>query len=204
MTWASHGNVIIVSFEDTAEEMLRPRVEAAQGDLERVFDIVVPNDQGPVVLPSDLRELEACVQDAQARLLIIDPIVAAIDTAFDAHKDQHVRSVLAQLADLAEQENLAVAMVGHLNKAPSREAYIRVANSVAFWNAARSVVLVTEDPDEPDAHRLVAQRKANLARLAPIERHRIESIILPEHRRPGDRQPDRDVAHGVHRARPRR
>ena len=49
------GNVIIVSFEDTTEEMLRPRVEAAQGNLERVFDIVVPKDQGPLVLPSDLR-----------------------------------------------------------------------------------------------------------------------------------------------------
>ena len=40
-----------------------------------------------------------------------------------------------------------------------------VANSVAFWNASRSVVLITEDPDEPDAHRLVTQRKANYARL---------------------------------------
>jgi archaellum biogenesis ATPase FlaH len=174
------GNVVIVSYEDTAEEMLRPRVEAAGGDLSRVFHIVVPEHQGPVVLPGDLAELRACVREIQARLVIVDPVVAAIDVALDAHKDQHVRSVLAELAALAEQEDLAIAMVGHLNKAPSREAYIRVANSVAFWNAARSVVLVTEDPDEPDSHRLVAQRKANFARLAPIERHRIEPIVLPD------------------------
>jgi len=158
--------------------MLRPRVEAAGGDLGCVFDIVVPEHQGPVVLPSDLRELRECVRAVQARLLIVDPIVAAIDISFDAHKDQHVRAVLAELASLAEQEELAVAMVGHLNKAPSRDAYIRVANSVAFWNASRSVVLVTEDPEEPDDVRLVAQRKANFARLAPIERHRIEPMVL--------------------------
>jgi archaellum biogenesis ATPase FlaH len=172
------GNVIIVSYEDTTEEMLRPRVEAAGGDLQRVFDVVVPEHQGPVVLPSDLSELRACIRDVEAKLLIVDPIVAAIDVSFDAHKDQHVRAVLAELAALAEDEDLAVTMVGHLNKAPSREAYVRVANSVAFWNASRSVVLVTEDPNEPEEVRLVAQRKANFARLAPIERHRIESIVL--------------------------
>jgi hypothetical protein len=172
------GNVIIVSYEDTTEEMLRPRVQAAGGDLERVFDIVVPEHQGPVVLPSDLSELRECVRSVQAQLVILDPVVAAIDVSFDAHKDQHVRVVLAELAALAEEENLGVAMVGHLNKAPSSEAYLRVANSVAFWNASRSVVLVTEDPDESDMGRLVAQRKANFARLAPIERHRIEPMVL--------------------------
>lgn len=172
------GNVIIVSYEDTTEEMLRPRVEAAGGDLKRVFDIIVPEHQGPVVLPSDLSELRECVRSVQAQLVIVDPVVAAIDVSYDAHKDQHVRAVLAELAALTEQENLGLAMVGHLNKAPSREAYIRVANSVAFWNASRSVVLVTEDPEQPDDVRLVAQRKANFARLAPIERHRIEPITL--------------------------
>ena len=178
--------MIIVSYEDTTEEMLRPRVEAAGGDLGRVFDIVVPDHQGPVVLPSDLAELRECVRSVQARLVIIDPVVAAIDVNYDAHKDQHVRAVLAELAAVAAEEEIAVAIVGHLNKAPSRDAYIRVANSVAFWNAARSVVLVTEDPDEPDSHRLVAQRKANFARLAPIERHRIDAIILFRRKREAD------------------
>jgi AAA domain len=179
---AEAESVVLVSFEDTAEEVLRPRIEAAEGDLSRVFEIVLPDQHGinPVCLPGDLDELRVCVREVAARLIIIDPIVAAIDVTFDAHKDQHVRSVLAGLSELAEQEDLAVAMVGHLNKTPSREAHIRIANSVAFWNAARSVVLVTEDADEPDAHRLVAQRKANYSRLAPIERHRLETIVLPE------------------------
>ena len=50
---------------------------------------------------------------------------------------------------------------------------------MAFWNAARSVVLVTEDGDEDNGPRLIAQRKANLAALAPVERHRLEEIVLP-------------------------
>ena len=107
---------------------------------------------------------------------MIDPIVAAFVTELNAWKDQDVRSVLGRLAELAEHADCAVAIVGHLNKAPSTDAYIRVANSIAFWNASRSVVLVTEDGDGDS--RLIAQRKANYARLCPVERHRVEEIQL--------------------------
>jgi hypothetical protein len=71
-------------------------------------------------------------------------------------------------------------MVGHLNRAPSTEAYLRIANSVAFWNGARSVVLITPDGDESSGQVLVAQRKVNYARLAPIERHVLEEVVLPD------------------------
>jgi AAA domain len=131
-----------------------------------------------VRLPRDVADLQRLIREVAARLVVVDPIVAALDTALDSHKDQHVRTVLAQLAAITEEETCSIAMVGHLNKAPSRDAYVRVANSVAFWNAARSVVLVTEDPDEPEDQRLVAQRKANWAKLRPVERHRLEEIVL--------------------------
>ncbi len=176
------GDVLIVSFEDPAAEVLRPRVEAAGGDLRRVHELIVAGHEGidPVCLPRDAAELQRVVDEIEARLVIIDPIVAAIAVELDSYKDQHVRSVLATLAELADRSDCAITYVGHLNKTPSREVYVRVANSTAFWNAARSVVLVTEDsPDEPDL-RLVAQAKANWARHRPVERHRIESIVLPD------------------------
>src|SRR5262249_29969315 len=110
----------------------------------------------------------------------IDPIVAAIDSAFDAYKDQHVRQLLEQLWRISREEDCAIAMVGHLNRVPSTDAYLRIANSSAFWNASRSVVLITEDGAEENGLRLVAQRKANLAGLAPVERHRLEEVILPD------------------------
>jgi hypothetical protein len=172
---------VIVSYEDTAAEVLRPRIEAAGGDPSRVH-AVVPEHRDyvePVALPRDVIAVEQLVRSVQAKLLIIDPIVAAIVAELDAHKDQHVRIVLARLAEVAEEIDCAVAIVGHLNKAPSTDAYIRVANSVAFWNAARSVVLITEDNGDDDS-RLITQRKANYARLRPVERHRIESIVLPD------------------------
>jgi hypothetical protein len=171
---------VVVSFEDTAAEILRPRVEAAQGDSDLVHEMYWEGDGlATVQLPRDLLDLQRLVHSVEAKLIVIDPIVAAIETSLDAHKDQHVRHVLDWLARLAVDEDAAVALVGHLNKAPSTEAYIRVANSIAFWNACRSVVLVTEDGDDEDS-RLVAQRKANWARLRPVERHRVEEVLLPD------------------------
>jgi putative DNA primase/helicase len=174
------ADVIFVSLEDPAAEVIRPRVEAAGGDLRRVHELVVGEGYETLRLPTDTDDLAQLVQDVTARLVIIDPIVAAIETDYDSHKDQHVRAVLARLAAIAEKHTCAIPMVGHLNKAPSKDAYLRVANSVAFWNASRSVVLVTEDSNEPDEHRLVAQRKNNWSRMRPVERHRIETIILPD------------------------
>jgi hypothetical protein len=175
------GDVIIVSFEDAAEEVLRPRLEAAGGDLTRVHETVFGEASSveAVRLPNDLQRLQSLVETVETRLLIIDPIVAAMDTRLDAHKDQHVRAVLGGLAQLAETAECAVVIVGHLNKAPSSEAFVRIANSIAFWNAARSVVLVTEDPEDPDELRLVAQRKANYSRRGSVERHQIDEIVLP-------------------------
>jgi hypothetical protein len=173
------GATLIISFEDTAEEILRPRLEAAGADLELTHQVVLANDAfGCVQLPQHVEELVFLANEAEAKLIIIDPIVAAIDVTHDAHKDQHVRSVLARLAQLAEDLDCAVALVAHLNKTPSMQEHIRVGGSTAFWNACRSVVFVGGNPDEDE--RLIMQRKANYARPRPPERHRIEEVILPD------------------------
>lgn len=218
LTDGEAGTAIVVSFEDRADEVLRPRIEAARGDLDRVFTMDVSLDAGGmVVLPRDLAELERHVRDVDARLVVIDPIVAAIDLTLDAHRDQDVRSVLAQLVALAGEKEFALAAVGHLNKAPTRDAYLRIANSTAFYNAARSVVLVTPDPTDPERDRLLTQTKANYSRLVPVQRHRIEEILL-DYRDPVTGQQvvtsrlvyvedaddvDRDDVLGDHRSAPR-
>ena len=171
-------DTIYVTFEDTADEVLKPRLLAAGGDPERVHELVCTdaNSLASFTLPGDLEDLRAAVRSCSARLVVIDPIVAAIDATLDAYKDQHVRQVLAELWRVSREETCAVVLIGHLNRVPSTDGYLRIANSMAFWNACRSVVLITED--EGEDMRLVAQRKANLARLAPVERHALEEVTL--------------------------
>jgi hypothetical protein len=173
---------IYVSFEDTADEVITPRLLAAGADTNRVHELVLTDAEAldSFSLPRDIDDLQGIVRDRSARLVVIDPIVAAVEAKLDAYKDQHVRQVLAQLWRVGREEDCAIAMVGHLNRVPSTDAYLRIGNSTAFWNASRSVILVTQDGDDESDLRLIAQRKANLARLAPVERHRVEEIVLPD------------------------
>ena len=173
------GSVIVVSYEDTLEEILRPRAEAAGAVLDRMLELVVPvEDGGAIMLPRDVDRLGREMAETGARLVIIDPILAALALDLDAHRDQDVRVVLARLAALAEDHTCAIALVLHLNKTPSRDAYLRISSSTGFYNAARSVVLVVPDPEEPEQHRLVAQVKSNWSRRSAVQRHVLEEIVL--------------------------
>jgi hypothetical protein len=167
------GAVIYVSYEDPAQAVLRPRLEAAGADLDAV--VILEENGALPVFPDDLPELHERARGEGAGLIVVDPITAAISLKLDAHKDRDIRVLLGQLAALAQQLELAVLMIGHLNKAPSRDAYIRLSGSVAFYNAARSVATITLDPEDEDS-RLLAQHKANWMRLAPVERHRLEPV----------------------------
>jgi AAA domain/Primase C terminal 1 (PriCT-1) len=167
------GNVLIVSYEDAAAQVLRPRYEALGGNIDRLFELYVDPADGSVSFPTDLGELDRHVRETGARAVLIDPVSASIDLRLDAHKDQDVRVVLGQLAHLAERERLAIVMNAHVNKATSADPYLRINGSTAFYNAARSVLTVTRDPEEPDEHRLLAHHKNNYGRLAAVERWRV-------------------------------
>ena len=175
---AAGGDVLIVSYEDAAAQVLRPRFEALNGDLDRLHELYVDVLDGNVSFPADLGELGRHIRETQARAVLIDPVSASIDLKLDAHKDQDVRVVLGQLAHLAERERLAIAMNAHLNKSPSENPYLRINGSTAFYNAARSVLTVTRDRDEPDWHRLVAHHKSNYGPLAPVERWRVVPVTV--------------------------
>jgi AAA domain/Bifunctional DNA primase/polymerase, N-terminal len=178
VTRAGH-NVLIVSYEDAAEQVLRPRFEALDGKLERLHELYVDPLDGSVSFPTDLPELERHARALDARMVVIDPVSAAIDLRLDSHRDQDVRVVLGQLAKLAERERLAIVQNAHLNKAPSTDPYLRINGSTAFYNAARSVLTVSEDPLDRETQRLVAHHKSNYGPLAPVQRWKIEAVSVP-------------------------
>ncbi len=182
LSWAATitlagADVLVISYEDDAEQVLRPRFEAAGGDLERLHELSVEAKDGMIILPLDLDELARHVRETHARMLIIDPVSASIDLKLDAHRDQDVRVVLGHLAELAERERLACLQIAHLNKAPGSDPYLRINGSTAFYNAARSVLTVTRD-SEGDSLRLVAHHKSNWGALSDVERWRIRPAAL--------------------------
>ena len=170
-------HVVVATAEDARSSVVVPRLTSAGADLDRVHfvDVFREGIAGDPVLPDDVDALEDEMRRVGARLLIVDPIVAHLSGQIDAHKDQSVRRVLARLKRLAESLNASAVGILHLNKASSTEIFSRVSGSVGFQGAARSMLLVAPDPQDPEGpDRILAQAKSNVGPVAASLRFRIE------------------------------
>ncbi len=166
---APQGDVVLVSAEDDPADTIRPRLEAAGADLQRVHVLdgieYIDDDGMPqrrpwsftdvAVLETRLRALPDC------SLLIVDPLSAYLGGT-DSHVNADVRALLAPLAEMAARCGVAVLCVSHLNKG-SGPAIYRTTGSLAFVAAARSVFAVAKDKNHAN-RRLVLPIKCNLAK----------------------------------------
>jgi RecA-family ATPase len=157
------GNVLIMSAEDTAEDTIKPRLQAAGADEQRIINLshaLIRGEEQPLEIPADLPLIAAKIKELQARLLIIDPLMAFLCGA-DANKDQEIRRVLYKLSRIAEKHRCAVVCMRHLNKNSTGKAIYRGNSSIAVIGHARTGLLVAQDPD--DQHkRILAVSKCNL------------------------------------------
>lgn len=162
------AGVIIMTAEDGLGDTIRPRLEAAGADLSRVValtDIDDGREHRPPAFPGDVGPLEQLIRATGAALVIIDPLMAYLDSKLDSHKDQDIRRALSPLARLAESTGAALVIIRHLNKAKGGPAIYRGAGSMGISGAARAALMVASDPDasEDDNARVLALYKANLA-----------------------------------------
>src|SRR5262249_22936941 len=150
-----------------AADTIRPRLEAAGADLDRIHIFHAVRREGHEVIPSlpeNLPELERAIRDRHAELVVIDPLMAYLGGGVDAHRDQDVRRALAPLAKMVERTGAAGLAVRHLNKggASGGNPLYRGGGSIGIIGAARSGLLVARDPDDPE-RRVFAVTKSNLA-----------------------------------------
>jgi putative DNA primase/helicase len=163
------GSVLLVSAEDDPADTLRPRLEAAGADLQRVHILdrvsFLDEEGNPRTRPWSFRDSEALElkfsELPDCKLLVIDPISAYL-AGTDSHKNSDVRSLLAPLTEMAARSGVAVLAVSHLNKSAGPAIY-RTSGSLAFVAAARAVYAVAKDKENP-ARRLVLPIKSNLSR----------------------------------------
>lgn len=178
------ADVLVVTYEDHIASVVRPRLEAASADLGRIHDLGIAEDgtEELLTLPRDIELIQEAIERTHARLLLVDPIVASLGGEVNSHRDQDIRRVLAPLAQLAEQHDVAVVVVMHVNKSTATQFFMRVGASIGFTGAARSMLLVARDPDDPDgergSRRIVAHGKCNVGAFAPSLLFEIESVTL--------------------------
>ncbi len=164
------GNVIFASAEDDPADTIRPRIEAAGGDVSRVFIISnvtdLDRDGVPYERSFNLRHDGHRLEQEIERIgeiiaVIVDPVTAYLGGT-DSHNNAEVRELLAPLSTLAAEHNVAVIAVSHLNKGSGTNALYRVSGSLAFTAAARACWLVAKDQDD-DARRLMLPSGSNIA-----------------------------------------
>jgi hypothetical protein len=175
------GNVILLSAEDDPADTIRPRLEAAGADLDRVHILqgveYAAGGKGYFNLAADLPVLGRVLDGmADARLVIIDPISAYLGRT-DSHVNAEVRSVLGPLADLAARRGVAVVVVTHLSKGMGGKALYRAIGSIAFAGAARAAWHFAADPENPQ-RRLMLPAKMNLAVAPTGLAYAVESVRL--------------------------
>jgi putative DNA primase/helicase len=142
----SPSSVLLLSAEDDLADTIRPRLDAAGADPNRVFILPAVAD-----LRHDFAQLEAAVnRTPDCRLIIVDPINAYVGPN-DSHFQTVVRKVLAPLAHLAAEHGIAVLALAHFRKSHGAAIY-RAAGSMGFVSAARSVWTVCRDHSEPGNH----------------------------------------------------
>ncbi len=122
------GGVILIAPEDSAEDTIKPRLEAARGDPSRVILLNtiesldskrIEISDRPFSLSQDLDVLETAIYAANAVLVILDPLMAVLGHTIDSSSDQDIREVFTPLAQLTERTGCAILIIRHLSKGNS-------------------------------------------------------------------------------------
>jgi len=168
---ANPGVTLMATAEDALSSVLRPRLEAAGADLNRVYFIKMRRDgeEDGLVLPDDVDQLDALIDQYGANLIIIDPLTAHLSAKINSWSDQSIRTALAPLHRLAEKYTGAVIAVLHTNKQKGDDPMMRIGGSVGIGGAARSALLLARDPGDPEGvkgnRRVLAHTKSNYGQL---------------------------------------
>lgn len=151
-------NVIYQTAEDGLADTVKPRLELAGTDCERIIVI----DESDKSLSMVDERLEQAIVRTGARLLILDPIQAYLGGGMDMNRANEARDMTKKLGALAEKTKCAIILIGHMNKASGNKAAYRGMGSIDFFAVARSVLLVGRVEGESNT-RAVVQIKNNLA-----------------------------------------
>jgi hypothetical protein len=162
------ANVLVLSGEDQPEDTVRPRLEALGANLERVFVLDGPeeNPGQPLRFPAHAAVLAEALLRTEARLVVIDPLVAFLPPTVPIGSDQCVREALFPLAQLADKYACAIILLRHLNKHEAGRSLYRGGGSIGLLALCRFGWLIAVDCEDP-GRRVLAQVKNNLAMAQP-------------------------------------
>lgn len=154
---------VYITGEDGISDTIIPRLKRENADLSNILTCITPPDRPLTLFDGRFSET---VMRSLAQLVILDPIQAFLGADVDMNRANEIRPIMNQLAQFAADMKCAIVLIGHLNKVGSGKAIHRGLGSIDLAAAARSVLLVRKDSQNPE-NRIVQHIKSSLAKEAP-------------------------------------
>jgi putative DNA primase/helicase len=172
---------LMFSAEDSVEDTIRPRYEAAGAELRDLHVVkMVIDDKGArrsFNLQDDINRLWAKIDAVgNVGLVIIDPITSYMGSTVDSHRTADVRRVLEPFSALADYTGVAVLAITHPPKSAQSNALHAFTGSLAFVASARIALLAVEEPGTE--RRLLLPVKNNIGPRAKGLGYRLEQTII--------------------------
>jgi hypothetical protein len=149
----------MISAEDGLGPVILPRLSALSANL----DNIAVYDEAFTVDPLACKRLVAAVEEYDAAVLFLDPMVVYMGGEVDSYKANEVRSILSQLTGIAKEKDIAIVCVHHVKKGDTIGQH-KSLGSVDFVNGVRSTVLV--DVSKTGTY-YMSHVKSNWARKGP-------------------------------------
>lgn len=158
------GKVLLLSAEDDAARVLKPRLIAnganlRPGNVRFAEEAFLLDEYGIGLLRSEMASFEPS-------LVIIDPITPFIAPGLDMNKATDMTRFVGSIDKLAKEFDCAILLVRHLRKTVDGEAMMQGMGSVAISGRSRGGLVMGKHPADP-LIRAVAQTKNNYGVEAP-------------------------------------
>ncbi len=156
------ADALIAALEDDWATVMKPRLQAAHADLDRVWRLTVSSTiddvtrETALALPLDTDRMRSVIEQTGARIVLLDPATSLM--AGDLNKREDVRRSLDGLLSVAQETACTVMLVVHFSKGTGNVSE-KISGSHALRDAARTVLLFATD--EETGQRVVSLDKAN-------------------------------------------
>ncbi|MEQ8834778.1 MAG: AAA family ATPase [Longimicrobiales bacterium] len=162
-------DVVILTNEEDAAAVIRPRMRLMGADLDRV-QILNPDRAGSLTLPRDGDQLAEYCDARAVGLIVVDTGPSFLDRGLSSQREEDIRAFLVPLQRIAQRHRAVALVLCHLNKATAANSRHRVMGGAAWVNAPRLVLLVGAPPGadpRETGDRLLAVEKSNLGVYLP-------------------------------------
>ena len=170
-------NVVWIGSEDSASIDIRPRIEAAGGDSDRVLVV----KSGWVQLPRDLEAIaDAMTGFGDVGMLVVDPVGNHI-SGKNSNSETDIRDAIAPLNDLADVHKTMVFGVRHLSEKDCSQGVLAgILGSSAWVQTPRAVIAVVRDNEDATISHVQCVAGNRIPEGSPGGMFRIDGVLLPE------------------------